>query len=113
LGALATSRAVVVILGAALVWVGVAFAGYALMLAMVPTLGAAESAAATAGILVVGPGLYVGIAALRAGPAAREEPTPEAVTLQLLAAVARDRPLLAVLGAGLFGAADVLWRKRR
>ncbi len=114
MAAIAASRAVVVIFGAALVWVGVAFAGYALMLAMLPTLGPAQSAAVTAAALLIGPALYLTVAALRKKPEPLAvEPNPEGAVLATLAAMAQDRPLLAVLGAGLFGAADVLWKKRR
>ncbi len=115
MGDLAASRAVAVIIGAAFVWIGVGFGGYALMLALSDRYGVVASAAITGAVLVLLPALVLAFSLLvrpKTLPAV-VEPEPEVAVLSLLAAIARKRPLLAVLGAGVFGAADVLWTKRR
>lgn len=110
--AIAASRAVVVLIGAALILAGVAFAGYAIMLALLPRLGDTGAAAATAAALLIVPLAYLAVAAWRSSKRPAVLPvaaalTPEAAVLSALAATARGNPLLAVAGAALFGAARV------
>lgn len=116
MGALAAERAVIVLIGAALIFSGTGFAGYAIMLALLPKLGAIGAAAASAGILLIVPLGYLLIAAWRAPPAPKsadvQESVIDTVVLTTLAGVARDKPLLAVMGAGLVGAAGMLLRRR-
>jgi hypothetical protein len=109
----AASRAVILSFGAALVLTGVALAGYAIMLTLTPWFGAAGSAAATAAALLVLPLVFLaagGMRAISARSPVASQINPETAVLRTLANVARDRPLLAVIGAGLFGAADVVLR---
>ncbi len=110
--AIAASRAVVVLIGAALILAGVGFAGYAIMLALLPRLGAIGAAAATAAVFLIVPLVYLAIAAWRAPPRVAGLPvaaalTPETAVLSALATTARSNPLLAIAGAALFGAASV------
>jgi hypothetical protein len=116
MGAIAAARFGAVIFGAALVFAGVVFAGTAIMLALSPHIGLAGAAAATAGILLFLPIVVSIFVKLRTPrplpprPIARAEST---AMLAAISAVAVDRPLLAVLGAGVLGVVDVLLKQRR
>jgi hypothetical protein len=121
LGARAIAGAVLMITVSALIWVGVAFAGYALYLAFLPNAGAPLAASIAAAILVLGPLCWAAIVYLHAHatrskyhPAeVRVTPAdPAAATLSLLAALARDKPLLAVVFAGLLGASEALQHRK-
>ena len=122
LGAQALGGAVLAITASALIWVGVGFAGYAIYLAFLPQTGAPWAAAIAAAILVIGPLTYAAFVHLRVPHAARPHlHTPDAritpaetenATLTLLAKMAQEKPLLAVLFAGILGASEaVLHRK--
>jgi hypothetical protein len=123
LGANALAGLVLLILASALIWVAVAFAGYALYLAFVPQAGAPLAAALAAAILIVGPVTAAIIMKLRAPrpkpeavhvPEARITPTDsQDATLKLLARVAEDKPLLAVVFAGILGASEAILRRKQ
>jgi len=123
LGANALAGLVLLIMASALIWVAVAFAGYALYLAFVPQTGAPWAAALAAAILVVGPVTAAVIMKLRtprANPAAvhvaeaRIAPADtQDATLKLLAKVAEDKPLLAVVFAGILGASEAILRRKQ
>ncbi|HEY1706773.1 MAG TPA: hypothetical protein VGG10_00805 [Rhizomicrobium sp.] len=111
-----TERVWLAIFGAALVFAGTGFGGYGLVLALSPRLGGVGAAEATAAALLAIPLIYLIVVLLRPPPPVvplRAPPRSELAILSVLATVARDRPLLAVLGAGLFGAADMLLKQRR
>jgi hypothetical protein len=121
LGARAIAGAVLMITASALIWVGVGFAGYALYLALLPDAGAPLAACIAAGILMIGPLCWAAIVYLHAhaSPAkfhpAEVQVTPAdpvAATLSLLATLARDKPLLAVVFAGLLGASEALQHRK-
>ena|SRR5438105_13853170 len=122
IGAQAISGAVIVITASALIWIGVAFAGYAIYLAFIPRLTEPWAAAASAAILVVGP---LGWAALmnirgREPRVKLHHPDPRVsipagaddATLNLLAKVAEEKPLLAVLFAGILGASEAITHRK-
>ena len=101
--------------GAALNFFGVAFLGAAIALVLEPRLGVAGSAAATGLILLLPPCIW-GVATAFKGPDSlprQSEPTVEDAVVTLLSRLAREKPLLAVLGATLFGAAEVLLRRKK
>ncbi len=105
----------------ALIWGGVGFAGYALYLAVLPNSGAPLAAAIAAVILVIGP---LGWAALVYARAHAKRPRfhpaevqvtqadPEAATLSLLARLAQEKPLLAVVFAGILGASQAIQHRK-
>ena len=122
LGANALAGLVLLIIASALIWVAVAFAGYALYLAFLPRAGAPWAAAVAAAILIAGPVTAAIIMKLRA-PAPKPPPLHVAeshiqpaetqdATLKLLAKVAEDKPLLAVLFAGILGASEAILRRK-
>src|SRR3954468_13962552 len=73
LGANALAGLVLLIIASALIWVAVAFAGYALYLAFLPRAGAPWAAAVAAAILIAGPVTAAIIMKLRA-PAPKPPP---------------------------------------
>lgn len=95
----------------AMIAVGVTFAGYAIFAALQPSIGAAGAAALTALIFLIGPLLFLLLALLvRPRP---KDILGDAFLTNLLAGLVREKPLLAMLGAGLLGAAGIFLRKRR
>ena len=122
LGAQAMVGAVLLVTASALIWVGVGFAGYALYLAFLPNAGAPLAAALAAVILVIGPLGWAAIANLRYAHAARPSfhpaevqvtpADPEGATLALLAKVAQEKPLLAVIFAGILGASQAIQHRK-
>ena len=120
-GVRAVAGVLLLIAASALIWVGVAFAGYALYLAFVPKTGEAWAAAIAAAILVIGPLGWTMMLLLRR-PRARPQiqapdpritrQDPEAATLNMLAQVAQEKPLLAVVFAGILGASEIFLRRK-
>ncbi len=103
--------AMLVIIAAALILVGVSFGAFAIFTALERPMAVPAAAALTALILLIGPLLFIFVAVVR--QPRKTEQTSEVLLLNLFATMAKDKPLLAVLGAGLFGAADVFLKKRR
>lgn len=92
---------------AGLIWAGIGFAGYAIFAGLAPDWGPAGAAGATAGGMLFLAALATGVLLSGKTPA----PTPNKVSHSLLGAIARlaqERPLIAMLGAALLGAAEVL-----
>jgi hypothetical protein len=110
---------------AILVLGGAGFACYALYAAFVPLVGNAYAAAITAAILLLVPSFGLVLLSLRArrsrlrsleqAAAGRSPftPSPDNVALGFLAGLTRDRPMTAVLLAGIFGAAASLFRDQK
>ena len=104
--------------GVVAVCVGVAFAGFAIFAAFVPLVGPALAAAIAALIFLIFPIVLCFVLARRGRrkwPDAFKEgaATPENVALAYLAALAKDRPLIAVFFAALVGVASALLRKKK
>ncbi|MGA9796469.1 MAG: hypothetical protein WBQ17_13145 [Rhizomicrobium sp.] len=106
------------IAAAALIFVGVALAGYAIAMALEPSLGIAGAAAIAAVVLLL-PILcaLVAISVMQASEArrrreARSKETEEAI-VSVLSFLAGDRSWLAVGGAALVGAVSYFLRGRR
>ena len=115
MGLARVAKVVPALIGAALIFFGVAFLGAAIALALEPRLGMAGSAAVTALILLLPPCIW-GVATAFRGPdllSRQSEPTVENAVVTLLSRLAREKPLLAVLGATLFGAAEILLRRKK
>ena len=115
-----------IITASALIWVGTAFAGYAIYLALIPQTTAPWAAAIAAVVLVIGPLGWAAIVNLRR-PAQAPKPrlhqpdpriaaaTPadaDTAALNLLAKVAQEKPLLAVVFAGILGASEAIANRR-
>jgi len=92
---------------------GLAWGGYAIFVSFVDHVGVAWAAAITAAIF-----LFVPVIVLVAALAFRKPKPKEgnAAIISALASMAKDKPFLALLAAGLFGAADVVmsrWRRKK
>jgi hypothetical protein len=111
LGEQALARILGILACAGLVWAGIGFAGFALTAALAPSLTWAGAAALTALLLLIVP---VGVVLLYGQNTTGEARAkgPESV-LSAIAQIARERPLLAMVGAALFGAAEVLLNSRK
>ena len=107
------ATAVLGLIAAALVLFGVAFLGAAIMLALQPRLGGAASAAVAGLVLLLPPCIWAVTAGFRRPALPPPRPTLESAVVSLLSGLARDKPLLAVLGAALFATAEVLLRGRK
>jgi len=119
LGAHAFAALVLLITASALIWVGVAFAGYALYLALLGRMAQPWAAALAGAILVVGPIGWAFIMELRAARPRFHQPEPllaksepENATVAMLAKVAQEKPLLALVCAGILGASDAIMRRK-
>jgi len=97
---------------AALIWIGIAFAGYALLMALTPALGSAGAAAIVAALLLLGP-LGALVALLIRRPPKPAEGGNHEVLLTLLSAFGRNKPLVALAAAGVLGMLEMLLRKRK
>ncbi len=123
LGAQAIGGAVLLITASALIWVGAGFAGYAIYLALIPETREPWAAAIAAVVLVIGPLGWTALMLVRrtGRPKPRlHHPDPrlpsvsesDAATLNLLAKVAEEKPLLAVVFAGLLGASQAIGQRK-
>jgi hypothetical protein len=121
LGVRAVAGLLLLITASALIWVGVGFAGYALYLALLPQSGPPLAAAIAALVLVIGPlGWAVIVLLHSARPRPQIHPPDprfaaidaDNTALNVLAQVAQDKPLLAVLFAGILGAAEAIRRRK-
>jgi len=121
LGVRAVAGLLLLVTATALIWVGVGFAGYALYLAFLAQSGPPLAAALAAVILVIAPLGWAVIVLVRR-PRARAQIQPpdprfaafegDKTALNVLAQVAQDKPLFAVLFAGILGAAEAIRRRK-
>jgi hypothetical protein len=122
------AAALLIFVGAAVsVAAGAGFAAYAIFAAFLPTFGAAWAAVMTAAILLLVPALGLIVLSLRARRARNElietlekaaastafSKNPSNITLTYLASLAREKPLIAILLSGLYGAATMLLRDKK
>jgi hypothetical protein len=114
MGEWAIARVIGILTCAGLIWVGIGFGAFALTTVLAPHLGPAGAAGLTSALLLIGPA-FVGIFYGRRrskGLSGLSDDASDTV-LSAIASVARERPLLAVLGAALFGAVEVFLKAPR
>jgi hypothetical protein len=110
LGLKAAAAAVLAFIGLLLVFFGVGFLAYAIAAALTPALGVAAAAAVTGGIFAGPPFLWaIIILAFRRPP----PQAPTGLWLTLFAAVAKETPWVAIVGAGLVAAAEIFLAARK
>jgi hypothetical protein len=110
MGEQALARILGILACAGFIWVGIGFAGFALTLAIAPRLGLPGAAAVTGLLLLLVPiavSLLFGRSRSNWGGSKGQDSV-----LSAIAVVARERPVLAMLGAALFGAAEVVLNSR-
>jgi hypothetical protein len=110
MGERALARILGIVACAAFIWVGIGFAAFALCTVLGRLLGVAGAAALTALTLLVVPLIAL---ALFGRASLGEKPKGADTALGAIAALAKDRPFLAMIGAAVFGAAEVLFARRR
>ncbi|HEY5048135.1 MAG TPA: hypothetical protein VII49_08965 [Rhizomicrobium sp.] len=96
---------------AGLIWVGIGFAGFAFTAALTPWLTLAGAAALAAFLLLIVPVVVVVVLARKTTARVRSRGADN--FLVAMASVARERPILAMLGAALFGAGQVFLKSRK
>lgn len=111
MGEQALGRILGILACAGFVWVGIGFAGFALTTALAPHIGLAGAAAVAALVLLIVP---IIVAALfgRKSPALEGSKRANSA-LSVIAALAKERPVVAMIGAALLGVTEVLFAKRR
>jgi hypothetical protein len=100
---------IAVALGAA--FFGIGLLGFALAHALVQALGVA-AAYAVAGAVLLGVALIILAILVLSRPRKREEPSNN-LTRVLLAAVAKETPWIAIVGAGLAGVANMFLHRNK
>ncbi len=111
MGARVVSKLIFVIFGAAMVWIGVGFLAFAIAAGLTPLVGMAWAAAIAAAILLV-PALSVALFLGRRRPPSALALGGETTLFAVISSLVREKPLMAILGAGLFGALEV-WLNRK
>jgi hypothetical protein len=111
MGARVLSKLIFVVFGMAMVWIGVGFLAFAIAAGLTPYVGMAWAAAIAAALLLM-PALLVVLILGRKPPPSKFGLGGETTLFAVISTLVRDKPLLAILGAGLFGAAEV-WLNRK
>jgi hypothetical protein len=113
MGMKAAAGAVLALIGVAMIVFGVGFLAYAIASALAPALGVAGGAAVT-GAIFVGPPFFWAIImlALRRPPPPKPVIAPSGLWMALFAAIARETPWVAIVGAGLVAAAEIFFANR-
>jgi len=114
MGARIAATAVLAIIGFLLIVFGVGFLAFAMAAALAPTLGVAGGAAVTGGVFV-GPVVLwaIIILLLRSAPKPKPAPPANGLWLALFAAIAKETPWIAIVGAGLMAAAEMFLIRRK
>ena len=106
-----TAKAILVAIAIGMAFFGVGLLGMALAGALAATLGPVGAYAVAGAVLLVPPLLWAIVLRL-----SRPKPPPPAgneLTRVLLAAVAKETPWLAIIGAGLAGAANMFLNRNK
>jgi hypothetical protein len=101
------------LIGVALVFFGVGFLAYALASALAPSLGVAGGAAVTGAIFVVPPFFWAIIILSLRRAAPKPIVVPGNLWMALFAAIAKETPWVAIVGAGLVAAAEIFISRRK
>ncbi|MEI9990151.1 MAG: hypothetical protein WDM86_08940 [Rhizomicrobium sp.] len=113
MGAKIAAAAVLAVIGLLLVVFGVGFLSYALALALTPLLGAAGGAAVTGAIFVGPPVLWAGIVLMRGPSRPKPKPSaPSSLWMALFAAIAKETPWIAIVGAIVIAGAEMFFGSR-
>lgn len=109
-----TAKAIFAACALGLTFFGVGFLGLALSSILVRALGITASYAVV-GAIFVAPPLVWALAIIIRRPAPKPAPAPGSaqVARALLAAVAKETPWIAIVGAGLAGVAEMLLSRRK
>ena len=109
LGVKAAAAAVLALIGILLLFFGVGLLAYALATALAPSLGVAGGAAVTGAIFVGPPFVWAVIMLSLRPPPPPPKPAiaPTGLWMTLFAAIAKETPWVAIVGAALVAAAEI------
>lgn len=107
-----TAKAILAAAAIAMAFFGIGLIGMAIAAALVSALGPVGGYA-VAGIVFLVPPLVWAIVTHMSRPKQPPQPANNELTRALLAAVAKETPWLAIIGAGLAGAANMFLNRNR
>jgi hypothetical protein len=107
-----TAKAVLAAIAIAMAFFGIGLLGMALASALVAWLGPVGGYA-LAGVILLLPPLLWAVVTHLSKPPRRPQPQGNELTRVLLAAVAKETPWLAIIGAGLAGAANMFLNRNK
>ena len=107
-----TAKAVLAAIAIAMAFFGIGLLGMALASALVALLGPVGGYALSGAVLLVPPLLWAVITHL-SRPQKPPQPPANELTRVLLAAVAKETPWIAIIGAGLAGAANMFLNRNK
>jgi hypothetical protein len=100
------AKAVLLAVAAGMAFFGIGLLGFALASALIAKVGVAGAYGIAGGVLLLPP-FFWAIGRLLIRPRKPAPPPSSGITAALFAAVAKETPWIAVIGAGLAGAADM------
>ena len=107
-----TAKAIFAVIAIAMAFFGIGLLGMALAAALVAVLGKVGAYAAAGAVLLVPPLIWAVTASL-SRPRKKPAPTHNELTRVLLAAVAKETPWIAIVGAGLAAAANMFLNRNK
>jgi LPXTG-motif cell wall-anchored protein len=100
------------ILALAMVWIGVGFAAFAIAATFAPHIGMAWGAAIAAAILLF-PAIMTALYFMLRRPPRRGLEGIERAMVALISSIVNDKPVMAILGAGLVGILGSLFSRKK
>jgi hypothetical protein len=107
-----SAKAVMLAIGLGMAFFGVGLLGLALAASLVALFGIAGALAIAGGVLLLPP-LFWAVGRLLFKPRKPPPPPTSGIVTALLAAVAKETPWIAVIGAGIAGAADMFLNRNK
>jgi len=107
-----TAKAILAAAAIAMTFFGIGLLGMALATALVAALGTAGGYAVAGAVLLVPP-LFWALITRVSRPRKQPAPSHNELTRVLLAAVAKETPWIAIIGAGLAGAANMFLNRNK
>ena len=107
------AKAVLLAAGAGMAFFGVGLLGFALASSIIALFGVAGATAIAGGVLLLPP-LFWALARLAFKPKPPPPPPPASkMVMALMAAVAKETPWMAIVGAGVAGAVDMFLNRNK
>jgi hypothetical protein len=107
-----SAKAVMLAIGLGMAFFGVGLLGAALAASLVALFGIAGALAIAGGVLLLPP-LFWAVGRLLFKPRKPPPPPTSGIVTALLAAVAKETPWIAIIGAGIAGAADMFLNRNK
>ena len=107
-----SAKAILLAMAVGMAFFGVGLLGFALALSLVTLFGIAGATAIAGGVLLVPP-LFWALIRLSFRPRKPPPPPTSSIVAALMAAVAKETPWIAIIGAGIAGAADMFLNRNK